>query len=435
MSADTGWGFGPAQGAGGGGGGEDLAATLALGNTSSGTDLLVSIGDDISSPSSGTDSEAFGAGATTTGDDSLAVGTGAVSTENSVVIGKGASSHATGTENNVVIKGSIVANHQDNVVIHGSIEGAKGSPGVSANLVIGGRSTAVGGYYDTVVGMNALAYNGNITTLFGAYASGNRGIAIGRAAMSGWAGVSIGDSSNSINQECVAIGDSANAANSSIALGHRAISTAGQMVCGGESGGYGSEITDVVFGKGTLNAAPDALLRLRTTGTTTGTGVNNTAGMSLQIESGAGTGTGAVTTIALKTPTVAGSGDGAQALATRLTVSSTAATFTVPLAAPSVTAISNGTSITATDTAVAGERMIYDPTGGTFQLNAPASPVIGTRWAVKNRSTSTTGITISGNSNSIENPASGYAVAASFSLAGDGISVEWEYDGTQWLVI
>ena len=29
----------------------------------------------------------------------------------------------------------------------------------------------------------------------------------------------------------------------------------------------------------------------------------------------------------------------------------------------------------------------------------------------------------------------GYAVAASFSLSGDGISVEWEYDGTQWLVI
>ncbi len=97
--------------------------------------------------------------------------------------------------------------------------------------------------------------------------------------------------------------------------------------------------------------------------------------------------------------------------------------------------ITNGTAVTATDTANLGERMLYDPSGGTFTLNAPASPVIGSRWAVKNRSTSIVAITIGGNGSSIEDPTSSFSLAASFSLSGDGISTEWEYDGTQWQLI
>jgi len=97
--------------------------------------------------------------------------------------------------------------------------------------------------------------------------------------------------------------------------------------------------------------------------------------------------------------------------------------------------ITNGTAVTATDTANLGERMLYDPSGGTFTLNAPASPAIGNRWAVKNRSSDITAITISGNGSSIEDPTSSFSLAASFSLSGDGISTEWEYDGTQWLAI
>ena len=97
--------------------------------------------------------------------------------------------------------------------------------------------------------------------------------------------------------------------------------------------------------------------------------------------------------------------------------------------------IKNGTAIVATDTADVGERMIYDPSGGTFTLNAPASPSIGDRWGVKNRTTDTTAITVSGNGSNIEDPTASFALAASFSLTGDGIGVEWEYDGTQWLVV
>lgn len=97
--------------------------------------------------------------------------------------------------------------------------------------------------------------------------------------------------------------------------------------------------------------------------------------------------------------------------------------------------IKNGTAITSTDTADSGERMLYDPSGGTFTINAPAAPTIGDHWAVKNVTSDTTAITIGGNGNNIENPTASFGVSASFSMSGDGISIEWEYDGTQWLVI
>lgn len=97
--------------------------------------------------------------------------------------------------------------------------------------------------------------------------------------------------------------------------------------------------------------------------------------------------------------------------------------------------ITNGTAITSTDTAAAGERMVYDPSGGVFTLNAPAAPAIGDRWGVKNRTSSAAAITISGNGSNIESPTASFSVSASFSLIGDGIAVTWEYDGTQWLVV
>lgn len=97
--------------------------------------------------------------------------------------------------------------------------------------------------------------------------------------------------------------------------------------------------------------------------------------------------------------------------------------------------IKNGTAITSTDTADSGERVLYDPSGGTFTINAPASPTIGDHWAVKNVTSDVTTITINGNGNNIEDPTVSFSPAASFSLSGDGISIEWEFDGVQWLVI
>ena len=97
--------------------------------------------------------------------------------------------------------------------------------------------------------------------------------------------------------------------------------------------------------------------------------------------------------------------------------------------------ITNSSAITSTDTADVNERVLYDPSGGTFTINAPASPSLGDKFAVKNRTSDLTGVTISGNGSNIEDPTSSFALAASFSLVGDGVAAEWEYDGTAWLAV
>jgi len=116
-------------------------------------------------------------------------------------------------------------------------------------------------------------------------------------------------------------------------------------------------------------------------------------------------------------------------------------------------AIVSGTAITSgcpphcpapasTTTAELGERVLYDPSNSelldgspAMTFAAPASPILGSRWAIKNRSASQEPVIIDGNGSDIEDPLASYAVAASFTLSGDGISVEWEFDGAQWLVI
>lgn len=84
-------------------------------------------------------------------------------------------------------------------------------------------------------------------------------------------------------------------------------------------------------------------------------------------------------------------------------------------------------------TAVVFQRIPYDPSGGTFQIDAPLAPVRGDRWGVKNETANLTAVTISGNGNNIEDPTVSFSVAASFSLSGDGIGVEWEFNGTNWV--
>ncbi len=84
-------------------------------------------------------------------------------------------------------------------------------------------------------------------------------------------------------------------------------------------------------------------------------------------------------------------------------------------------------------TATAGLLVLYDPTGGSFQIDAPASPTKGDRWAVKNVSTDVTSVTIDGNSNSIENAAS--ALVASFGFAIALGTLSYLFDGTNWVLV
>jgi hypothetical protein len=91
--------------------------------------------------------------------------------------------------------------------------------------------------------------------------------------------------------------------------------------------------------------------------------------------------------------------------------------------------------LTGAYTAHEGEYVLYNPTGGTFQIDAPASPVKGDRFGIKNVTTNATAMTIDGNANNIEDPIGG-AIGASFGTGASGslISVIWVFDGTNWLV-
>lgn len=84
-------------------------------------------------------------------------------------------------------------------------------------------------------------------------------------------------------------------------------------------------------------------------------------------------------------------------------------------------------------TATVTELVLYDPSGGTFTINAPANPVLGDRWAVKNTTTDTTSVTINGNGNNIEDPGAG-AIVASYGLATALVSLDYLYDGTNWIL-
>lgn len=89
-------------------------------------------------------------------------------------------------------------------------------------------------------------------------------------------------------------------------------------------------------------------------------------------------------------------------------------------------------------TATSGDRVQYDPvsgslTGSLFVLSAPSSPTTDNIWAVKNVSSSINLIEINGNGNLIEDPIS-EKLTASFNLQGGWVSIEWQFNGTSWLV-
>ena len=98
---------------------------------------------------------------------------------------------------------------------------------------------------------------------------------------------------------------------------------------------------------------------------------------------------------------------------------------------------SNSISDTGTDdvTAVAFQTLRYNPSNGTFTISMPATGVAGDIVRIKNVSNSLEFITISGNGNYIEDPDESFALVNTFYLSGDGISITWEFDGSNWLVI
>lgn len=107
------------------------------------------------------------------------------------------------------------------------------------------------------------------------------------------------------------------------------------------------------------------------------------------------------------------------------TISFVLARFTAPTPNP----------VVAAHTAIPFQRVTFDPSGGTFQIDMPASPIFGDRVGVKNVTASVTAVTVSGNGANIENPASLGTAAASVSVGGAGVFATWEFDGTRWGVV
>ncbi len=85
-------------------------------------------------------------------------------------------------------------------------------------------------------------------------------------------------------------------------------------------------------------------------------------------------------------------------------------------------------------TANVGDRVRYDPTAGTFVLTAPAAPVTGDLWAIKNMVTDLTAITVNGNGNNVEDVTAG-TFGATTSVTGVAIAITFQFDGTQWLIV
>lgn len=86
-------------------------------------------------------------------------------------------------------------------------------------------------------------------------------------------------------------------------------------------------------------------------------------------------------------------------------------------------------------TALVFENVLYDASGGTFTVDAPASPLRGDLFGIKNVTSDITSITVDGNSNNIEDPRTSFSTSATVSVGVDGIGILWQYSGTEWLVL
>lgn len=112
-------------------------------------------------------------------------------------------------------------------------------------------------------------------------------------------------------------------------------------------------------------------------------------------------------------------------------------TFAHPVTAPNICKF-NPSTFTGNRTAVKGERLKFNASGGTFQLSAFASPALGDRWGIKEVGNSSVAVTISGNGANIESPVGATpasTVGASFTVGVPYVSIEWEFDGSVWRII
>lgn len=332
------------------------ALTLRIGTGGTGT---------ISVPGAGTNSEQFGAGALAAGLRATAVGRLATAAgQEAVAIGDAASAPGqfgvaignaatTGAAFNQGVAIGHLANATGNNSV--SIGPSATDGGQSSSTVIGAAASTAAGGNTVVVGSSAINAAADCTVVgtFATTTSG-RAVVVGRSATAGGNAVSIGYTATASASDSIAIGYAASVAHTdSIGLGRGATSTAtSQLVVGSVD----AAITTVYIGEGVSSASPQVL----TIQGTDGAGTDIQAG-SVTFRPGAGTGAAPVPSLIFQTATIGTTGSTQQAQATRLTVNSSLATFTVPVGLQSYTVAGAG-SISASP---AGQ-MIYvsNETGG-----------------------------------------------------------------------
>lgn len=81
------------------------------------------------------------------------------------------------------------------------------------------------------------------------------------------------------------------------------------------------------------------------------------------------------------------------------------------------------------------ERVLIDSSSAPFTITAPAAPTAGQRFGVRNVVADSSGVTISGNGNDIEEPLDPAEYSGSVTFSGSGLSMEWEFDGSQWNLV
>ena len=247
----------------------------------------------ISSPGSGSNSERFGASASTstftggtavgnsasvTGNDGTAVGYGAVASTTSVAVGRLSSAPETGG-NGLAVGYNAVSGGG-----FGFAGAAFGTNAVANNFL----TVAVGGGAQATA-LNAFALGA------GAAASASSSLALGTSvSCSGASGVALGASVTADNgiglggtvsaAHGIAIGRSATVGHNSIALGGGATTTAANQLL---LGGTNVRVDEVYIGQGVTNASPTA----KAIQPTSQSGSNKT-GVDISLRGGASTGTG-----------------------------------------------------------------------------------------------------------------------------------------------
>ena len=270
-----------------GGSSATLATVLATGNTSGGTNMIISAGDTISSPGTGSaGDEVFGASASSTGGNSVVIGNGASSTNARIIaIGDSVTFTSSNAADCIGIGQNVTAGNNSNtcILIGNDVDTGDNS---ADNIIIGDTATLTSGTIRGVFIGNAATSTSSLADDAvcigqGASLSASQSVVIGRNASKtgGGQGTIIGhNASSTAGTGAIAIGKTANSShNYSICLGQDSDTTAAnQFVVGGQSGALLSRaVTDVYFGLGvTVNTdtSSDGPVTIHTTSTTSGSG-------------------------------------------------------------------------------------------------------------------------------------------------------------------